>query len=931
MTEDRRVQSIPNEHTPSQIPGCRPDSASTMMLPPPVPARVAVSVQLSRRVSMDVLADASSSKLEIEGLGGRGTKRGRMSLPALTTAEKLRPTAERTSSPVVEVMAEPPGPSTAPTPPALPSLAHLSFPSPPPRPRERQIGPRRIWYTEPTQRPLQDTKHSGEIAPIMSSYVHIEDAGPSETLQMLELRAAREAYYRNRVNYLQQQGRLLRLLDEASDEPKSASRSHQKAPGPPPRQEDHQDAMMSHMVQVRRAIVNEARLKPQVCRRVARMVQIHWEHLEGKEERERAAEEKERRRKARDIGRALRKRWSLAVKASLIQNSGSAKRTDAKPQVIRARMQAAQKLAQDRLGKEHLQSMLQRSTGLLEAQREGIIRVDGNDDGEEGSVLVEAAGDSEAKEDSEEGEDDEDGDIAQMFTSGSVSADDTYDVHRTAVRVAEEEVSEDRSGRGDGHEDDQKGVDGEDDVDKDEVEEEQDNEDDEDDVGDVEADDQQSNIDLRMLIVSDNKTSEDLEAGNSSTTEASEQAVERPIVYSGRYTPVPPVPSIDHIPRVSSKSPAVLPAGATIDDIPLDEFSTGLMSIPVVELVPANETPPVNASGPVTYAPESPSSPFANDFVSKNHPASPSGELSALPSYHQYQVDFQLSPGEPPEPAEPTRSRPIPLVDLTKTEDPDANDIDFDFHDVSSDIDERDHDLEIEMEVEEDVDERNDSEDEGLLADADVPIEELLRRYGYSEPSKTENFGRISPSAQSKDELASTGKSLLDDALYAKSISPFMFADGKRQRRIRAVWTPEDNPPPPSKRLRIEDVKETTPDLLYEEDDGTDSENNVADSEDDGADSEGVSVISVATKDDDRVRPPFLLRGTLRPYQQGGLEWLASLYANKMNGILADEMGLGYVPSHLRKSFADKPSVKRSKPSLFLDISLATRPSGASI
>jgi helicase SWR1 len=42
-----------------------------------------------------------------------------------------------------------------------------------------------------------------------------------------------------------------------------------------------------------------------------------------------------------------------------------------------------------------------------------------------------------------------------------------------------------------------------------------------------------------------------------------------------------------------------------------------------------------------------------------------------------------------------------------------------------------------------------------------------------------------------------------------------------------------------------------------------------------------------------KVRPPFLLRGTLRPYQQAGLEWLASLYANKMNGILADEMGLG--------------------------------------
>lgn len=39
---------------------------------------------------------------------------------------------------------------------------------------------------------------------------------------------------------------------------------------------------------------------------------------------------------------------------------------------------------------------------------------------------------------------------------------------------------------------------------------------------------------------------------------------------------------------------------------------------------------------------------------------------------------------------------------------------------------------------------------------------------------------------------------------------------------------------------------------------------------------------------------PSLLRGTLREYQQTGLDWLAKLYASERNnGILADEMGLG--------------------------------------
>ncbi|OJT07873.1 Helicase SWR1 [Trametes pubescens] len=42
-----------------------------------------------------------------------------------------------------------------------------------------------------------------------------------------------------------------------------------------------------------------------------------------------------------------------------------------------------------------------------------------------------------------------------------------------------------------------------------------------------------------------------------------------------------------------------------------------------------------------------------------------------------------------------------------------------------------------------------------------------------------------------------------------------------------------------------------------------------------------------------KVKPPLLLRGTLRPYQQAGLEWLASIHARNLNGILADEMGLG--------------------------------------
>lgn len=46
-------------------------------------------------------------------------------------------------------------------------------------------------------------------------------------------------------------------------------------------------------------------------------------------------------------------------------------------------------------------------------------------------------------------------------------------------------------------------------------------------------------------------------------------------------------------------------------------------------------------------------------------------------------------------------------------------------------------------------------------------------------------------------------------------------------------------------------------------------------------------------KEDIKIQPLLLDGGNLKSYQIQGLEWLISLYNNKLNGILADEMGLG--------------------------------------
>ena len=70
------------------------------------------------------------------------------------------------------------------------------------------------------------------------------------------------------------------------------------------------------------------------------------------------------------------------------------------------------------------------------------------------------------------------------------------------------------------------------------------------------------------------------------------------------------------------------------------------------------------------------------------------------------------------------------------------------------------------------------------------------------------------------------------------------------------------------------------------------------DGEDGGGDGEQASAGATsfdahAVKETVMKQPDMLVGGTLKPYQLVGLEWLVSLYNNRLNGILADEMGLG--------------------------------------
>ena len=296
-------------------------SPAADMPPPPVPTKKGKGRRATlAAVEAEPEVEEDPPKEEtVAGANGKGKKRGRMSLPNLPTKKRKgqldlehdQP-SPTTSSPAAETPAPEPisTPLTATEPEPLPSLAHIPFPPPPPRYKERHHGPKRFWYTDPWQKPVHPPKHEGHLQPILDSYIHIEDAGPPADAGALQIRALNEAYYRNRVNYLQHQGRLSRLLEDDT----VASSSKTKLPALPARQTDFRDSLMNHMVQVRTAMMNESKGKPVVCKRIARMVAAYWEHIEGKEERERLAEERDRKKRAKDLVRAVRKRWALAVK-----------------------------------------------------------------------------------------------------------------------------------------------------------------------------------------------------------------------------------------------------------------------------------------------------------------------------------------------------------------------------------------------------------------------------------------------------------------------------------------------------------------------------------------------------------------------------------------------------------------------------------------
>lgn len=303
-------------------PGPKPRN-SLPNLPPPPASPVKRGPGRPPKVRLtDLVSEIPDDELEVE-IPVIPRKKGagrppKLRIPDQVVSSPIAPETPDVETSAPEMIEDSPPPTPAP---ALPSLAHVPFPPPPIRPRTRRVGPNKIWYSDHLQLPHPAPPHSGNLNSLLTSYISLEDSGPQPDLPTLEARAAREGFIRNRVNWLQSQGRLLRLLDEDED----GGGGHgdkikgMKGFGKPmvvARKQDHQDHLMSHMRQVRNAMIDEARNKPIYAKKVARMIQAHWEFIEGREDRERVEREKEVRRKGKEVVKGLRKKWGLAVKVS---------------------------------------------------------------------------------------------------------------------------------------------------------------------------------------------------------------------------------------------------------------------------------------------------------------------------------------------------------------------------------------------------------------------------------------------------------------------------------------------------------------------------------------------------------------------------------------------------------------------------------------
>lgn len=275
--------------------------------------------------------------------------------------------------------------------------------------------------TCPEQLPTERPKFGGSVANLLASYMMLEekDLDPNAVRNLVVSRFRT----RERVRQLQQQGRMLGELEEVAEtqdakesiEGDRPSRTHQqpsktmvvsamRPQAEPKRVPDHHSALLAHAVQVRNAMLAEWKIHNLNAKKLSRAVQVYWDIKLGSKEREAREEERRRKMQMRELVKGLKAKWQLAVN------------------IVRARRMAEEKAEQDRLGKEHLQSILERSRDLLGKSSKPEQDDEESDGGTEEPEAATSDEESEAQDDDEPEEEQQDSESLD----GQDSAEEAY-------------------------------------------------------------------------------------------------------------------------------------------------------------------------------------------------------------------------------------------------------------------------------------------------------------------------------------------------------------------------------------------------------------------------------------------------------------------------------------------------------------------------
>lgn len=636
-------------------------------------------------------------------------------------------------------------------------------------------------YTHPQQIPAPPA-FSRKIPLFLNSFIRLEDDGPDLTLEQLQERAMEEAPTRNRIAKLRSEGRL----------GIPAGKRVQNIE--PARVRTHWDLLIEEAIVTSKAIRGSGGFKVAGARRVAKIIAAHWEKIAGADDRERRIEEKRIKGLVKSTLKLVLAEWKVAVDVRLSLYSVNYLFIDISlgVQIVRDRKNQEIKDEQTRLGKQHLNEMLEQSNQALEAQRM------------DGYMSRSASRDTDLSDDDDDDDEDEEDD-SMLSPGNSGSESDEYETDAEALE--------------NGH---------------------------------LDHEDEAS-------VTSTESVHPKLRMRSPSSPQLNHSLLD--VDHEMADPDIPPLSQPGNDPLLSTSAPLSHP---DVTEAPLEAVHTDdTLS------APSEAVPPLPRAKRVSFVADSNPAPHPTD-----------------------QLDVTLESG------------------------------DADFQAVQAD-DAEDDRMAVEMEAEE-SDNDDDSELDGLGKDADIPMEEILRQYGYKigGDSDEEDEGTVERDIEEIVEETHGSPPPVDENKRPESphidpslpeivvdepqldVNPPKQVSPPPEAESPSTTIPGHSPihhvhSPPEAPSDLHDVERPLPTTKNGHDDQDRSDSNSdSNSEGDGDNDADITPLvhsSDLPDSETTVRTPFLLRGTLRPYQQSGLEWLVSLYSNGHNGILADEMGLGYV------------------------------------